>query len=174
MAYARPFFRHYSKEIMNFRLNYVVILGIVALILGAGTLIAMQGMDWYNNELVLSPIIPPVWVFKVVWSFIGFFTALSIMIVWNTFRKDVVFWLALVLFGINGILNVSWSYVFFVRHEIGNAYWIAASIQGTVVLLMVLLWSRSRAAALLLLPYALWLIFALYLNNDTWLINEAL
>lgn len=168
------FYRTVIEGSMNLKLNYLVIFGIVALVLGVGGAITRQGMEWYTNDLVLSPLTPPSWIFPVAWNIIGFCTALSLIITWNTFKRDFVWRLVLALFCINGILNVSWSYVFFIRHEIGKAYWIAAAIEATVLLLMLLVWNRSRAAALLLLPYAVWVLFALYLNNDIWLINEAL
>lgn len=159
---------------MNFKLNYLVIFVIVALVLGAGGVITRNGMGWYNNELVLSPLTPPSWIFPVAWNFIGVCTALSLIITWNTVKRDLVGNLVIALFGINGILNLSWSYVFFIRHEIGKAFWVACAIEATVIVLMLLLWNRSRMAALLLLPYAVWVLFALHLNNDIWLINEAL
>lgn len=159
---------------MAFKLNHLIIVGVVALFVGAAGIFTVQGEDWYTHELVLPPIIPPAWVFHVAWSIIGLCTALSVIITWNTFKRDALFGLIIALFIMNGILHVIHSYVFFVRHDIGNSFWVAAAVESSVLLLMILLWNRSRTAAVLLLPYALWLLFALYLNNDIWLINEAL
>ncbi len=162
------------KTRVNFKINYVAIPALVALCLWVGAVITLQGMEWYNNDLLLSPLTPPSSVFRVAWSFIGFCTALSIITLWNRSKRDIIFWATLAVFALNGILNVSWSYVFFIRHEIARAFWVAAAIEGTVLLLMCLTWGRSHKAALLLLPYAVWMLFALYLTNDMWLINEAI
>jgi tryptophan-rich sensory protein len=76
------------------------------------------------------------------------------------------------LFGIQLVLNVLWSYVFFGRRSPGWALveilflWIAI-VATTLAFLRI-----SRTAALLLLPYLLWTSFAVVLNRSIWRLNR--
>jgi translocator protein len=44
-------------------------------------------------------------------------------------------------------------------------------IAALVVALILLEWHRTRLAAVLLVPYFLWLCFATYLNATIWMLN---
>ena len=76
-----------------------------------------------------------------------------------------------VLFILQLVLNIWWTPIFFGRHN----------MQLSLLLLLVMLaeafwlWADARKtdglAALLLVPYAVWLFFACYLNLGFWLLN---
>jgi tryptophan-rich sensory protein len=71
---------------------------------------------------------------------------------------------ALILFGLQLLLNFAWSPVFFGMHQTGPALSIiAAMIVGTVALIW-MVWPIRIGAALLLFPYLGWLMFASTLN----------
>lgn len=159
---------------MQFKISSLVIPVLVFGCLFIGGLFTMAGMDWYNTDLLLSPLTPPSWVFRIVWSIIGVCTIFSLLIVWNKLKRDALFSIIIALFACNGFLNVTWTYLFFYAHALRKAIWAAVAIEVSLVMLILLLCTRSYRAALLLVPYALWVLFAIYLNYDIWLINEAL
>ncbi len=159
---------------MKLRLEYFIIPGLVFLVLWVGGVLTAQGMHWYNYEVLLPLITPPTWVFRVAWGIIGLCTIFSLIIFWRVSSWDALFYGTLMIFILNAFLNISWSYVFFVRHEIGRAFGISVALEATLIILIFLLWKRSRSAALWLLPYALWVAIACYLTYDVYLINEAI
>ena len=70
----------------------------------------------------------------------------------------------LLLFAANGFLNVFWSLLYFRLHRPDWAELEAIALWLSVFALMVLIWRRSMAGAMLLLPYLLWVTFAGYLD----------
>lgn len=159
---------------MKVKMPYIAAPAAVFLVLWLGGVITRSGMNWYNHELILSSMNPPAWVFSVVWSLIGFCTALSLIITWQRLQRSKLLWRVIALFFINGLLNIAWTYFFFRRHDIGAAWWVAVFLELTTLLLIGLLLPTARMAAVLLFPYALWTAFALYLNYDIWLLNKPL
>jgi len=77
-----------------------------------------------------------------------------------------------VLFGIQLVLNVLWSYVFFKRRSPG---WALVEILFLWVAIVTTTWTFSRisrTAGLLLLLYLLWTSFAVVLNHSIWRLNK--
>lgn len=147
----------------------VAICTVMALIVGSR--FTARGMDWYYEELMLPVFTPPDWVFGVVWSILYLLTAYSVLIAWNELSRNKTFSVVLGLFTLNALLNVFWSNVFFVQRNIGGGLVVAAALWWTVIALIAILWKRSPIAARLLIPYALWGAFALYLNYQIYLMN---
>jgi len=140
-----------------------------------GNRFTTSGMHWYHT------IKKPSWtpsgrMIGLVWTTIFVLFALSAIIVLNstTFTATTALnahpshdertWL-IALFGLNGFLNVFWSYAFFYRHQLYTAAYEAAVLDLSVIALMIVVWPISRTASLFLLPYALWVAFASYLAN---------
>lgn len=140
-------------------------LGLLALflvvVIGVGAVIGVSTApgEWYAG-LNKPPFNPPNWVFGPVW-----FTLYVLIAVagWRTF-----------LTGPNGAgmklwyaqmaLNWLWSPVWFALHLIWPAFFIILLIDGAVLAFIAHRWSRDRASALMLVPYAAWVLFASLLN----------
>lgn len=135
-----------------------------------GRLLTRESMDWYST-INLPVITPPRWVFSPVWISIFILTTISVCIVVTVARKSSNFKLIMSLFAINALLNVLWSYLFFNQHLIGWALVDAIVLTVTVWLLIWYTWPESWFAALLLVPYASWSTFAVYLNYLIWTLN---
>ena len=73
-------------------------------------------------------------------------------------------WAAIILFLIQLMLNLSWSPVFFVYHRIRSALFICITLTIVVFFMIFVFAKLSLLAALLQIPYLLWLIFASILN----------
>jgi tryptophan-rich sensory protein len=78
---------------------------------------------------------------------------------------------ALYHFGFQLLLNAAWSLVFF---DLKEPFWALVILVSLLVLLILTIrWFRvvSKLAALLLLPYLLWVCFATVLNYKIWELN---
>ncbi|HEB41700.1 MAG TPA: tryptophan-rich sensory protein [Candidatus Dependentiae bacterium] len=152
------------------RISYFVIpiisLGIAAL----NHFFTSYGMSWYKT-IALPSFTPPRWVIEIMWQLIYLLTTIAVIIVWNRFKRNMRFWLIMILFVINAFLNVYWHYLFFYQHQIGAAIIGSLFLQLTVLLLIFLLWPLSRMISWFLIPYAIWEFFAIFLTTVIWYMN---
>lgn len=136
-----------------------------------GRKLTRGGLDWYRT------IRRPSWTpsgaaISIVWTVIYTLTTIAALIAWNSRRSRRGRTATGALFLSNAALNASWSYLFFRRHWIGLAVLDSAALDASVVSLMVRLWPVSRAASMLLFPYAAWVAFATCLNGRIWTLNR--
>ncbi len=151
--------------------NYLVIPALVILVSLAGSALTSPELGGWYKSLRLPPIAPPGGAIGAVWTTIFILSVIALLLVWNGMPRNRLFPRIIFWFTLNGVLNVGWSWVFFNRHWIGLAVSVAVGLELTVLALILLLWRPLRPAALLLLPYAAWVLFAIYLNYTIWALN---
>ena len=78
---------------------------------------------------------------------------------------------ALWVFGIQLVLNTLWSLLFFGLQQPGWAFLEIIMLWMAIVATLALFWRPSRIAALLLVPYLMWVSFASVLNGTIWSLN---
>ncbi len=153
--------------------NYVIIPLLVIIVSVVGSFFTSQGVnDWYQT-LKLPSWTPSGEVIGLVWTVIFVLTAISALIFWNTSRKTSTFGIIVLIFLVNGFLNILWSYIFFDLNLILVAFFEAILLCLSTVALIILLWPVSKTASLLLFPYAAWVGFASYLTLTIWQLNFA-
>lgn len=124
---------------------------------------------WYN-ALVKPALTPAGWVFAVVWPILYFLLgiALYLIIVDKTkFSKAKSY----TLFAVHMVLNALWSYLFFGLNMVGVALIILIALIAFTIWMMRAFRPISRAAYWLVLPYLVWMLFALYLNGAILFLN---
>lgn len=129
----------------------------------------MQNL-WYKS-LNKSVLTPPAKVFTICWAILYFLITVSFILYLKSgiSKKDII---PIALFILGIILNFSWSYVFFVRHEILLSVFVIIGIILLLVPTIILFYKKRKVSGLLLLPYLMWLLFALYLNFDIYIKNQ--
>jgi len=140
-------------------LAFFAFLSILTLGLG-GWLTSLGFGPWYD-ELKKPWFQPPGWVFSPVWTVIFVLLAFA---TWQIARCGRVAKTALVWYGVQLMLNVGWSLLFFTLHQ---PFWALVEILvlDAVVIVMVILYAHLRpAAGFMLVPYACWLILATAIN----------
>ena len=142
---------------------------ILTLAVGAVGSIATQPAipTWY--ALLAKPSFnPPAWVFAPVWTGLYILMAIAAWRVWRITGR--VSW-EMAAFGIQLILNLAWSFIFFRFHLIQAALAEMAVLGLVVLATLIVFWRRDRLAGALLLPYLAWLGFAFALNLAIWRLN---
>jgi len=127
--------------------------------------------EWYNATLNKPSFSPPNWLFAPVWVALYLLMGISAYLIWEkgTRKKEVRN--ALSIFGVQLVLNTLWSILFFgLRCPLCGfveiiLLWLA--IAATIIKFKRL----SITAALLLIPYILWVSFAMVLNFYVWRLN---
>lgn len=79
--------------------------------------------------------------------------------------------IALILFGLQLILNTVWSVIFFGLHNPGAALMEIALLWCAIIATMIAFVRVSKPAVWLLVPYIAWVSFAAYLNYSFWVLN---
>lgn len=111
---------------------------------------------------------PPAWVFGPVWTILYIMIGTSGGILWHQKSQ---LKLAFSFYLTQLILNFCWSFIFFGAHKIGWALLDMTFLIIFVALTIACSFKKSKAAALLLMPYLAWLVFAFVLNFTLWKIN---
>lgn len=140
---------------------------------GIGSIFTRDSLkDWYPT-LEKPSFTPPSWVFGPVWTLLYALMGASLYMAGRQRVDDgSVVQVSRALFGIQLVLNVLWSYVFFKRRSPGWAVVEIGFLWAAIVATTLAFSKISRMAALLLLPYLLWTSFAAALNYRIWRLNE--
>ncbi|MFL5860334.1 MAG: TspO/MBR family protein, partial [Solirubrobacteraceae bacterium] len=146
------------------------VLGAVGATAGIGGLATTSALEtrWYRR-LKKPPWQPPGPVFGPVWTVIYALIAASMLLLreHGGQGQQPLF----VLFGSNLALNLAWTLIFFRGRSPLAAGVEIVVLEGTTAALVVRAWPMSRLAALLLVPYALWVAFATALTWAIWARN---
>jgi len=130
---------------------------------------------WYTG-IVKPALNPPAWVFGPVWTTLFALMGIAAFIVWSSYAKATEdkkkgIRLALILFGIQLVLNTLWSIIFFGLHSPGGALIEIVFLWFAILTTIIAFYKISKPAAWLLVPYILWVSFAMYLNYAIWALN---
>lgn len=141
----------------------VLIPGILLLGIMSGAL-AGSGPDnpWFA-ALEKPSLYPPPQTFGIVWTVLYILMGLALaMIVCapGAAGRNA----ALAAFAVQLALNLAWSPLFFAAHQITGALVLLLALDVAVVVMIVLFRRVRGLAALLLVPYLAWALFATYLN----------
>ena len=129
----------------------------------------MQNMIWYDN-LNKPFLTPPDSIFTVAWVILYILIAVSLIVfISGGINSNKI--KGLVCFFIQIILNFAWSNVFFGMKNIGSALAVLVLMWIFIFLTIIFFYKQSKLAAYLLIPYFLWVTFALYLNFGFFLLN---
>ncbi len=126
---------------------------------------------WYG-ELSRPSFTPPDWTFGVVWPALYVMMGAAAFLAWNAGIDKREVKVALGVFVLQLILNGLWTPIFFGLHLIGLALVEIVMMWVAILSTILLFWRVSRPAALLLLPYILWVSFAVVLNTSLFLLNR--
>jgi tryptophan-rich sensory protein len=138
-------------------------------VLGCGTLIGLivHPDEWYAG-LAKAPFNPPNWVFAPVWTVLYVMIAVAGWHVWKHAgwrSMPMKLWIAQIA------LNFAWTPVFFGAHRPVAALVIIVALLAVIVAFIAAAWPRVRVAAVLFVPYALWVAFAGALNAAIVVLN---
>jgi tryptophan-rich sensory protein len=125
--------------------------------------------SWYRG-LRKSAYTPPDYVFPIVWPILYAMIGLSLYFYLTRSAKNPA-WPAIAVFAIHLALNSSWSLFFFRYHLPRVAFLDIILMLLTLAWIVVAFYNHSRWSAFLLIPYALWLTFAAFLDFEVVRLN---
>lgn len=153
--FVRDFFIFYAATLVFFAIGIVTTLG----------------LGWYG-ELNTPTWTPPELVIAAIWGILFVTTVVSLSIFCDVqklqtkaFRNTVGIYMG------NALLILLWNYLFFGVHQLALALWAAIAVGLSVLILIFRIKNSSKAAAWLLVPYLVWVVFAIVINYVVILMN---
>jgi tryptophan-rich sensory protein len=137
---------------------------------GIGALFTTPQIDGWYATLNRPSIAPPNWVFGPVWTLLYLMMAVAAWVVW---KKDGMRQAALplTLFGVQLVLNVLWSVLFFGMENPFLAFLEIVILWLFILATTIAFFRESRVAGGLMVPYLCWVTFAAVLNYGFWTLN---
>lgn len=121
-------------------------------------------IDSTLDGLNLPLFMPPEIVFPIVWSILYLLMGLSIYLVKDSLKCNIIFWIQL-------IINLSWSFLFFNFSLFFIAILIIMLLIFLVNIMLVTFSQIEKKAYFLNIPYLLWLLIAFYLSCGIYFLN---
>ena len=149
------------KKILN---KNITIIALTFLIPGIIAFITRDSFSSYKM-LIKPKLSPPGILFPIVWNILYLLMSISVIMVKDNDENN------LKIYYIQLILNALWSPIFFVLKS-----YLLALIELIVLLITVLFmfykfYKENKVSGYLLIPYIIWIIYALYLNYFVFLYN---
>ncbi len=149
---------------------YVIFIAIAEAVGALSGFLSMEGSRSFSETVLQPPLSPPAILFHIVWTILYALMGISAARVWlaepgSERSQGLNLWIAQLA------VNFFWSLIFFNdRNFAFSLVWLL--LLWVLVLLMILkFWKVDKPAALLQIPYLLWLTFAASLNAGVWYLN---
>jgi len=121
---------------------------------------------WYKN-LNKPRWTPPNIVFPIVWTLLYIMIAAAGWLVWREPNNG----LALAFWALQWVFNASWSWLFFGRRRMDLGFADICLLWASAAGFILAAWPVSPLAALLFVPYLIWVSIAAALNLTVWRLN---
>lgn len=145
----------------------IIIIMSLGFISGFSTASSING--WYAS-IIKPSWNPPNWLFGPAWTILYICMGISFGLIWHSTKPDKT--TAIVLFCIQFILNLLWSYIFFKQQMMGFAFVEIILMLIFIILTIISFHKINPLAAYLLIPYSGWVTFATILNGTIWKLNS--
>lgn len=130
-----------------------------------------KGARAYQETIVQPPLSPPGVVFPIVWGILFALMGIGAARVWAS-PPSAARTRSMRLFGVQLAFNFFWSILFFNLQLFGLALLWLIALWGLILWMIRAFRQVDRPAALLQIPYLLWVTFAGYLNAGVWFLNR--
>ncbi len=137
---------------------------------GLSGFLTREGSRIFNETVSQPPLSPPAIVFPIVWGILYALMGISAARIRQrpaSAERD----RGINLFIAQLVVNFFWSLIFFNAQAYGLAFWWLIVLLILVIWMILSFWKVDKTAALLQIPYLLWLLFASYLSFGVWQLN---
>ncbi|MFZ1814676.1 MAG: TspO/MBR family protein [Rhizobiaceae bacterium] len=144
---------------MNSRNAIIALFVAMTIAVGFGSAFLAPVTQWYF-DLNRPGFTPPPWLFAPVWTLLYLMIGAAGGLVWLKAPRSAAMWLWFAQLGLNGL----WSIIFFRMRNLDLAVLVILALILVILAFIRTSWQPERLAALLFVPYALWVGFATLLN----------
>ncbi len=137
---------------------------------GLGSVATAPNSPGWDASLVKPSFKKPHILFPIVWNILYAMMAFALWQLWQSMPSKGRN-LAISLFLVQLTFNLAWSWVFFWGRSIGGGLVVIGMLDLLLGATIVVAAKVNRIAALLLVPYLRWIIYATALNGSIWHLN---
>ena len=135
-----------------------------------GTIFMKGAINGWYQYLMKPSFTPPAWLFGPVWTILYLMIGYAAYRVYKN-RTLSAIKVPVVIFMIQLVLNAAWTLVFFTLQSISGGLLVILLLWLSILGLIQSFAKESKVAAMLLIPYLLWVSFAAVLNFSIWRLN---
>lgn len=157
---------------MPFWTKIILSIVIVEALGGLGAAITSDQIPGWYASLQKPPGTPPNWVFGPVWISLYAMMGAAFAIIWHKADSGSAKRTGMIWFGVQLILNLAWTPVFFGMHQMMAALLVIVCLLIAIVVTIGKFHRLNRIASALLIPYLVWVSYATYLNGGYWFLNR--
>lgn len=159
---------------VNGKVNIISLIISFLITLGGGIII---GILTKNSSIIYEQITkpkfsPPGYVFGIVWPILYILMSISSYRVYMKLKTENKSSSAILLYIIQLGINFLWPIIFFMFKLYGVSWIILLILIIILSIVIVKFFKIDKLAGILLVPYLIWCIYALYLNISIWILNE--
>ncbi|MDO5414864.1 MAG: TspO/MBR family protein [Bacillota bacterium] len=158
-------FENMSKEGKAYAF-FIILCEAVGLISGLISMMGMMDLD----DVIQSDLTPPSILFPIVWTILYALMGIGAARVYLA-EESLEQIKGLIVFFLQLAVNFIWSIIFFNLQAFQLAFWWLLLLWVLIIIMIVLFWKSDRLAAILQIPYLLWVTFAGYLTYMIWMLN---
>lgn len=129
-----------------------------------------EGTEIYKSVIQKPPLSPPSIVFPIVWAILFALMGIGAARVYLS-PKTPERSMGLNIFIVQLVINFLWSLIFFNIQAYGFVFFWLLLLWGLILWMILTFRKTDTLAALLQIPYLLWVTFAAYLNFGVWQLN---
>lgn len=145
---------------------------IIVFIAGAiGTVATLSEITTWYAALAKPVWAPPNWLFGPVWTTLYVLIGIALFLVWKEGIDKRNVKMALGIFAVQLILNITWSVVFFGYHSLLGGLIVVLILWIAILANIIAFYLVSKPAGLILIPYIVWVSIASYLNYAVYILN---
>ncbi len=146
--------------------DWSLLVFVVLVVVAASSGVLFKPGAWYAS-LRKPRWTPPNWLFGPVWSVLYIMIAFAGWLVWRAEPGSPAMW----FWGLQLVVNATWSGVFFGMRRMDLAFYDIGLLWLLVAAFIVTAFGISAVAALLFVPYLVWVTIAGALNWTVWSMN---
>ena len=137
---------------------------------GLSGFLTSMGMDSFD-ALTKPPLTPPSFLFPIVWTVLFILMGVGAAIIFMT-EPTAARNRALIVYVVQLAVNFFWSIIFFNLQAYAFAFFWLILLWVLILTMIYLFCKVDKPAALIQIPYAIWVTYAGYLNLMIWLMNR--
>lgn len=150
--------------------SYAVSILLTLAVGGMSGFLTSMGMDSFD-ALTKPPLTPPSFLFPIVWTVLFILMGVGAARIFMT-EPTAARNRALIVYVVQLAVNFLWSIIFFNLQAYGFAFFWLILLWILILTMIYLFCKVDKPAALIQIPYAIWVTFAGYLNLMIWLMNR--
>lgn len=136
-----------------------------------GNLTTAESVAGWYQKLQKPSFTPPDWLFGPVWTLLYVLMGIAAYLVWRAGLQNKLVRIGLIIFTLQLLLNLMWSLVFFGLNSPFGALLDIVCLWLTILAAIFCFYKVSTVAGWLMVPYLVWVSFAVILNFQIWRMN---